>query len=197
VETQRSHRASAFGARTGSEYGIEGGREVAVAIVDQEAGSDLGPDLGLLELPGQVPRLLGGPGSARVLAAGSEQDAPAGQLQPGKETVLPPPPPLRTRRDSFRIIGLKHLLPLGMSCRTGRTVRGFRRLWRENIRRIRDLATHLGRDGGGAARRNTRATWERKGLRPRERGRASGLAGSPPKTDGPPASYRRHPFQLR
>jgi hypothetical protein len=51
--------------------------EVAVPIVDQEAGSDLR----LLELPGQVPRLLGGPGCARLLAAGGEQDAPAGQLQ--------------------------------------------------------------------------------------------------------------------
>ena len=45
--------------------------------MDQKAGSDLG----FLTLPGQVPRLLGRPGSARVLAAGGEQDAPAGQLQ--------------------------------------------------------------------------------------------------------------------
>jgi len=61
----------------GSEDGVEGSREVAIAIVDQEAR------LGLrrLNLPGQVPRLLGGPGSAWVLAAGGEQDAPAGQLQ--------------------------------------------------------------------------------------------------------------------
>ena len=43
----------------------------------QKAGSDLS----LLELPGQVPRLLGGPVSARVLAAGGDRIAPAGQLQ--------------------------------------------------------------------------------------------------------------------
>src|SRR5262249_51003980 len=46
--------------------GIEGGREVAVTIVDQEAGLDLR----LLELPSQVARLLDGPATARVLAAG-------------------------------------------------------------------------------------------------------------------------------
>src|SRR5215472_8243194 len=62
----------------GSKDGIEGGWEVAIPIVDQKARLDLLP---LLELPGQVPRLLGGPGSARVLGAGSEQDASAGQLQ--------------------------------------------------------------------------------------------------------------------
>jgi len=33
-------------------------------------------------VPGQVPHLLGGPGSAGVLAAGGEQDAPAGQVHP-------------------------------------------------------------------------------------------------------------------
>src|SRR5262245_52066051 len=59
-----------------SEDGIEGSREVAVAIMDQEAGLDLR----LLQLPGQVPRLLGSPAMARVLAAGGEDDAPAGQL---------------------------------------------------------------------------------------------------------------------
>src|SRR5262245_15619241 len=58
----------------GSEDGIEGGREVAVAIVDQEAGLDLS----LLQFPGQVSRLLDGPASARVLAAGGEDDTPAG-----------------------------------------------------------------------------------------------------------------------
>jgi hypothetical protein len=31
--------------------------------------------------------------------------APAADLKPGKETVLPPPPPLRTRRDSFESSG--------------------------------------------------------------------------------------------
>jgi hypothetical protein len=61
----------------------------------------------------------------------------------------------------------------------------------ENIRRIGDFATHLGRDGGDAAPRNTYATWERKGLRPRERGRAFELAGSPPKTDGLPQPRMR------
>src|SRR5262249_57867823 len=50
------------------EDGIEGGREVAVTIVDQEAGLDLS----LLQLPGQVSRLLDGPASARVLAAGGQ-----------------------------------------------------------------------------------------------------------------------------
>src|SRR5262249_38456366 len=59
------------------EDGVEGGREVAVTIVDQEAGLDLS----LLQLPGQVSRLLDGPASARVLAAAGEDDAPAGQLQ--------------------------------------------------------------------------------------------------------------------
>src|SRR5262249_33210536 len=59
------------------EDGIEGGREVAVTIVDQEAGLDLR----LLQLPGQVPRLLDGPASTWVLAAGGEDDAPAGPLQ--------------------------------------------------------------------------------------------------------------------
>jgi hypothetical protein len=66
----------------------------------------------------------------------------------------------------------------------------------ENIRRIGDIATHLWRDGDDAARRNTHATWERKGLRPRGRGRASGLAGSPPRIGGLPASYHRHPFRF-
>jgi len=56
---------------------IEGGREVAASIVVQEAGLDLR----LLELPGQAPRLLDGPATARVFAAGGEDDAPAGQLQ--------------------------------------------------------------------------------------------------------------------
>src|SRR5262249_2371931 len=50
------------------------GREVAVAIVDQETRLDVLP---VLELPRHVSRLLSGPGSARMLAAGSEQDAPA------------------------------------------------------------------------------------------------------------------------
>jgi hypothetical protein len=54
---------------SGSEDGIKGSQEVGVAIVDQETRLDLG----LLKLPDQVPRLLGGPGSARVLAAGGEQ----------------------------------------------------------------------------------------------------------------------------
>jgi len=57
--------------------GIEGGREVAVTIVDQEAG----PDLSLFELPGQVARLLDCPAVAWVLAAGGEDDASAGQLR--------------------------------------------------------------------------------------------------------------------
>ena len=42
-------------------------------------------------VPGQVPHLLGGPGSAGVLAAGGEQDAPAGQVHPraaGRPGVL-------------------------------------------------------------------------------------------------------------
>jgi hypothetical protein len=57
-------RSQAFG----SKEGIEVGREVAVAIVDEEAGSDLS----LLKLPGQVTRLLGGPVSAGVLATRCE-----------------------------------------------------------------------------------------------------------------------------
>src|SRR5262252_5978357 len=59
------------------EDGIEGGREVAVTIVDQEAGLDLS----LLQFPGQISRLLDGPATARVFATGGEDDAPAGQLQ--------------------------------------------------------------------------------------------------------------------
>ena len=79
IRIRRPHRGADDLQALGSKDGIDGGRKVAVAIVDQEAGSDPG----LPELPGQVPRLLGGPGSAGALAAGREQDAPAGQLRPG------------------------------------------------------------------------------------------------------------------
>ena len=47
-------------------------RSVPVVVLDI-----LGQDRLLPELPGQVARLLSGPGSARVLAAGCEQDASA------------------------------------------------------------------------------------------------------------------------
>src|SRR5262249_44207295 len=44
-------------------------------------GTVLGVDLRVLQLPGQVARLLDGPAIARVLATGGEDDAPASQLQ--------------------------------------------------------------------------------------------------------------------
>ena len=68
--------------------------------------------------------------------------------EPGKETVLPPPPPLRTGLDPFRVIRLKHLLPLGVSYRTGLAVRGFRGRWGRTVRRVGDL---LRISGGTAA----------------------------------------------
>src|SRR5262249_29023561 len=46
-----------------------------------DRGSRSGLDLRLLQLPGRVARLLDGPATAWVLAAGGEDDAPAGQLQ--------------------------------------------------------------------------------------------------------------------
>jgi len=65
IRIRRPHWSPDHLQALGSKDGIEGGREVGIAIVDQETRLDL---LRLLELPGQVPRLLGGPGSARVQA---------------------------------------------------------------------------------------------------------------------------------
>src|SRR5262249_3192063 len=81
IRVRGPHRCSDHLQTFCPEDGVEGGREVAVTIVDQEAGLDLR----FLQLPGQVPRLLDGPAIARVLAAGGEDDAPASQLQEEKD----------------------------------------------------------------------------------------------------------------
>jgi hypothetical protein len=60
VRVRGPHRCSDHLQTPCPEDGSEGGREVAVTIVDQEAGLDLR----LLQLPGQVPRLLDGPAVA-------------------------------------------------------------------------------------------------------------------------------------
>jgi hypothetical protein len=55
---------------------VEVARELAVAVADQEAK----PCRLFLECPGELARLLGDPGAARVGGAAGEVDAPAGEL---------------------------------------------------------------------------------------------------------------------
>src|SRR5262249_41050465 len=81
----------------------------------------------VLELPGQVARLLDHLLRGRDIGAAGGMNSAAAHLKMGKETVLPPPPPLRTRRDSFESSGSSTYHRSG--CPNGANRTRFRCLW--------------------------------------------------------------------
>jgi len=67
--------------------------QITHSVQEQEAGLEGA----ILKPPGQVPSLLGHPLAGRNGGDAGEMDLAAGDLEPGKETALPPPPPLRVK----------------------------------------------------------------------------------------------------
>src|SRR5262249_49112109 len=65
-----------------SERPLESGRELGIAVAEQEL---LGSQLALLQLPGQVSRLLDHPGLAWAVGAAGEVNATAADLDPEEE----------------------------------------------------------------------------------------------------------------
>ncbi len=66
---------------------VEGGAELGVAITEQEPGTQLS----VLQLPGQVLRLLDDSGPARAVGAAGEVDATAADLDPEQNVELGQP----------------------------------------------------------------------------------------------------------
>jgi hypothetical protein len=75
---------------------VEGGAELGVAITEQEPGTQLS----VLQLPGQVPRLLDDPGPARPVGAAGEVDATAADLDPEQHVELGQPDGIHTTKKS-------------------------------------------------------------------------------------------------
>jgi hypothetical protein len=72
---------------------IEAGGELGVAVAKEE----LGLEGAILEFRGQVPSVLSDPLGGGISGNAGEVDLATLEFEPGKETVLPPPPPLRVK----------------------------------------------------------------------------------------------------